>query len=89
MDDRWDRAPRFEPRAFKEKPDIMRRSPQLSLVVLAIGVALVLSGIGASDSLPSAASGAVQHAPSNKAILLLALGAFVSVVGVVALVRRR
>ncbi|MCE9593790.1 MAG: DUF3185 family protein [Planctomycetes bacterium] len=67
----------------------MKSSYLLSLVFLAIGIAFVVWGISANNSLASEMSEAVHGAPSNKSMALLALGALASVVGVVGLIRRR
>lgn len=65
----------------------MSNGRMLSLVLLVIGVALLVWGLNASDSLSSELSEAFQGAPSNKAIFLVAGGALVGIVGLIGLVR--
>jgi hypothetical protein len=60
----------------------------VGLIILLVGVALLVWGTQAYHSVSSGASEIVQGAPSNKAILLLAAGAVLGVIGLVRLVRR-
>jgi hypothetical protein len=66
----------------------MRSSLVFALVLLGIGVALVVWGVTASDSLSSQTSELFQGAPSNKAIALMVVGALVGGLGLVKLLRR-
>jgi hypothetical protein len=66
----------------------MRNSSVLAIVLLAAGVALLIWGITASDSLSSETSELFQGAPSNKAIALMVVGVLVGGFGLVRLIRR-
>ena len=66
----------------------MRSSPVLALVLLGVGIALVVWGVTASDSLSSQTSELFQGAPSNKAIALMVVGVLVGGFGLVKLLRR-
>lgn len=66
----------------------MRSSPVLSIVLVGVGVALLVWGFTASDSLSSQTSELFQGAPSAKAIGLLVVGFLVGSLGVVRLLRR-
>ncbi len=65
----------------------MRSSLLFGLILLGAGVALIVWGISASDSLSSETSKLFQGAPSNKAIMLMVVGAIIGGFGLVKLVR--
>jgi uncharacterized membrane protein YidH (DUF202 family) len=60
----------------------------VGIVILLVGIALLVWGVQAYHSVSSGTSEIVQGAPSNKAIVLLALGAVLGVAGLVRLMRR-
>lgn len=66
----------------------MRNSMLLPLILLGAGVALVVWGLSASESLSSETSELFQGAPSNKAIALIVVGLVVGGFGLVRLLRR-
>ncbi len=57
------------------------------LLLFVIGLVLVYFGLEASDSFGSAVSEVVNDAPSNKSIVLLAVGALAAVGGFVGFAR--
>lgn len=59
-----------------------------SIALLVVGVVLLIFGFQASDSLSSEVSEAVQGAPSNKSIWLIALGIIGVLAGGIGLFRR-
>jgi hypothetical protein len=67
----------------------MNRSPVVGIIGLAIGVALLVWGAYAYDSVSSGFSRAFQGTPSEKAIVLLAAGAIACIFGVVNVMRVR
>ena len=66
----------------------MQRNALVAIVLLVIGVALLVWGLNASDSLSSEVSEAFEGAPSNKSIALMAIGGLIGVIGLVKLLRR-
>jgi hypothetical protein len=66
----------------------MRNSALLALILLGAGVALVVWGFSASESLSSETSELFQGAPSNKAIALIVVGLILGGFGLVRLLRR-
>jgi hypothetical protein len=66
----------------------MKVSPLISIVVLAIGIALLVWGFNAKHSFASGVSEVVNDAPSDKSIILLVAGGLVAAVGVIGLLRR-
>ena len=59
-----------------------------ALILLAVGAALLIWGFAASDSLSSEASELFQGAPSNKALILMVIGALIGGTGLVRLIRK-
>jgi hypothetical protein len=66
----------------------MARSALFSIVVLIIGLALLMWGFNASESVASEVSETFQGAPTNKAIVLMVIGAVIAAVGAIGLFRR-
>ena len=66
----------------------MRNSSLLAIILLGVGVALLIWGVTASDSLSSETSEIFQGAPSNKAIVLMVIGLIIGGLGLVRLLRR-
>lgn len=64
------------------------RSPVTAIVLLVAGIALLVWGISASESLSSETSELIQGAPSNKAIILMVIGGIVAGFGLTKLLRR-
>jgi drug/metabolite transporter (DMT)-like permease len=67
---------------------LMRKSYVLPIILLGIGVALLVWGGAASDSLSSEASNLFHGAPGGKALLLMLLGLIACGFGVAQLDRR-
>lgn len=67
----------------------MSRNNLFSVVILIVGVALLIWGIQASDSLSSEVSEAIEGAPSNKALLLMISGGLLALAGLVGTLRRQ
>ncbi len=67
----------------------MSKSPILALILLAAGVALLIWGFAAKDSVSSVSSEIFTGAPSDKTMILMVLGVIVGGIGLVGLVRRR
>lgn len=61
----------------------------LGVGLIVIGVALLLAGLNATESISSEFSKLFQGAPSDKAIWLMVGGALVAVIGVVKSLRGR
>ena len=59
----------------------------ISIVVLVVGIALLVYGISATDSVSSDFSRFFTGSPTNKAIWLLISGAVISLAGATGLVR--
>jgi threonine/homoserine/homoserine lactone efflux protein len=66
----------------------MRSSSLIAILLLGAGLALLVWGFSASDSLSSQTSELFQGAPSNKAIALMVAGVLLSGFGLVKLLRR-
>jgi F0F1-type ATP synthase membrane subunit c/vacuolar-type H+-ATPase subunit K len=66
----------------------MKVSPILSVVILAVGIALLIWGFNAKHSFASGVSQVVNDAPSDKSIILLVAGGLVAAVGIIGLLRR-
>lgn len=67
----------------------MPRSNAFSWILLAVGIALLVWGFNASESLASETSELFEGAPSNKAIALLVLGGIIGAAGLINLLRSR
>jgi hypothetical protein len=68
--------------------EMVMRSPVPAIILLAVGAALLIWGVTASESLSSETSELFQGAPSNKAIVLMVLGVILGGLGLVRLLRR-
>ncbi|MGQ0553571.1 MAG: DUF3185 family protein [Planctomycetota bacterium] len=67
----------------------MSKSPIPALVLLAAGVALLIWGFAAKDSVSSVTSEVFTGAPSDQAMILIVLGVIIGGIGLIGLVRRR
>jgi di/tricarboxylate transporter len=61
----------------------------IGISLLIVGVAMLLAGVNASESISSEFSKLFQGAPSNKAIWLMAGGVLVAAIGLVKSLRGR
>jgi uncharacterized membrane protein YidH (DUF202 family) len=66
----------------------MRNSPALAIVLEGVGVALLVWGVKTATSLTAKETELFEGAPSNKAVALVVVGAVVTALGLVRLVRR-
>ena len=74
-----------EEKYLNQEESAMDRS--ISVVLLVVGVALLIAGLQAADSLSSAFSELFSGAPSNKAIWLIVVGTIVAALGLPGLLR--
>ncbi len=59
----------------------------ISIALLVVGIALVLYGLNASDSMSSSVSRAFTGAPTNKTLWLLLGGSAAAIIGLVTIFR--
>lgn len=67
----------------------MRNDLIIGVAAIVIGLALLLAGVHASNSISSGFSKAFQGAPSEKAIWLMVVGGIITIFGVVKTLRSR
>ena len=81
--------PLADPESFIPTPRIPVMSKILSIALLVVGIVLLVYGLNASDSFSSSVSRAVNGAPTDKTIWLIALGVIGLIAGGFGLIFRR